>query len=151
MPSSNSSSTCRIDWRPSRWLGLALIGLGLMAALSLLLSALPRPIALAGALLLVIEGVRSARRHRAMPAVSLDWLGGDEPAFLTRKTGVLRLDGIVVRLRGPLATLTGTDARGRRHRLSWWPDTLAAADRRQLRLATCVSWRSAKPLREQAA
>jgi toxin CptA len=151
MPSSSSSSICHIDWHPSRWLAAALLGLGMMAALSLWLSALPVAARLAGSMLCVVEGVRLARRHRSLQAVSVDWLGGEEPAYLTGSGGVARLDGIVVHLRGPLASLSGTDARGHRRRLVWWPDTLDTAGRRQLRLANAVSCRSENPLRKQAA
>ncbi len=151
MPSSTSSSTCRIDWRPSRWLAAALVGLGLMAALSLWLSALPPLLALPASLLAAAEGLRLARGHLRVAPCSLDWLGAPDPAYLTGRTGVVRLDDVTVVLRGPLATLAGTDARGRRQRLAWWPDTLSAGERRQLRLAASVSWRSVKPLRKQAA
>ncbi|MCX7034919.1 MAG: hypothetical protein NT046_13320 [Arenimonas sp.] len=151
MPLSTSSSTCRIDWRPSRWLAAALVALGVMAALSLCLSALPLAAKLAGSTLALAEGLRLARGHLAQPPLALDWLGGDEPAYLTGRDGVCRLDGVTVLLRGPLATLAGTDPQGRLRRLGWWPDTLAADGRRQLRLAASVSCRSAKPLRKQAA
>lgn len=151
MPSSSSSSTCRIDWRPSRWLACALLALGTAAALSLWLSALPLAVQLPGMLTALVAGAHLARRHRALPALAVDWLGGDEPAWVTGPRGVVRLDRIVVGMRGPLATLAGTDARGRRQRLGWWPDTLDAAGRRQLRLAVSVSCRSANPLRKQAA
>ncbi|HQZ31749.1 MAG TPA: hypothetical protein PLG89_07815 [Arenimonas sp.] len=151
MPSSSSSSTCRIDWRPSRWLAAALVALGLMAAVSLWLSALPPAWSVPAALVALAEGLRLARGHLARPPLALDWLGGDEPAYLTSAAGVARLDRVSVRLRGPLATLSGTDAQGRQRHLGWWPDTLGPADRRQLRLAGCVSCRSAKPLRKQAA
>jgi toxin CptA len=99
----------------------------------------------------VLAGAHLARRHRALPALAVDWLGGDEPAWITGPRGVVRLDRVAVGLRGPLATLAGTDAQGHRQHLGWWPDTLDAAGRRQLRLAASVSWRSAKPLRKQAA
>lgn len=151
MPSSSSSSICRIDWRPSRWLAAALLALGVMAALSLWLSALPMVAKLAGSVLALAEGLRLARGHLGQPPLALDWLGGDEPAYLTSAAGVARIDRVTVRLRGPLASLSGSDARGRLRRLDWWPDTLANADRRQLRLAASVSCRSAKPLRKQAA
>ena len=151
MPSSGSSSICRIDWRPSRWLAVALVGLGVMSALSLWLSDLPWALALPGSLLAAAEGVRLSRRHLALAPCSVDWLGGNAPAYLTRRDGLVRLDGATVQLRGPLATLAGKDAQGRTHRLAWWPDTLAAGDRRQLRLIHSVSGRSAKPPRKQAA
>ncbi|MBW8366395.1 MAG: hypothetical protein K0M70_00845 [Arenimonas sp.] len=151
MPSSNASWTCRIDWRPSRWLAAALTCLGLMAALSLGLSALPAALALPGAVLAAGWGAWLARRQLQRPPCSLDWLGGDEPAYLTQRDGLIRIDAVTVRLRGPQATLAGTDRHGRIHRLAWWPDTLPPQDRRQLRLALAVSWRYVKPLRKQAA
>lgn len=151
MPSSSSSSACRIDWRASRWLACALVALGMMAALSLWFSALPLVAKLAALPLAVAEGLRLARRHLAQPPLAVDWLGGDEPAYLTGPGGVVRLDHITARLRGPLASLSGHDAQGNLRRLGWWPDTLGAAGRRQLRLAAAVSDRSAKPLRKQAA
>ena len=151
MPSSSSSSICRIDWRPSRWLAAALLALGVMAALSLWLSALPPPVKLPAILAALAEGLRQARRHLAQPALALDWLGGDEPAYLTTSARVVRLDRVTAHLRGPLASLSGTDAQGRLRRLAWWPDTLGDLDRRQLRLASAVSRRSANPLRKQAA
>ena len=151
MPSSNSSSICRVDWRPSRWLAAALVALGVMAALSLWLSALPLFVKSAGLLLALADGLWLARRHLAQPPLAVDWLGGGEPAYLTGPGGVVRLQGVRARLRGPLASLSGTDARGRTRRLGWWPDTLGSADRRQLRLAACVSGRSEIPPRKQAA
>ena len=151
MPSSSSSSICRIDWRPSRWLAVALVALGVMGALSLWLSALPLAVKFPGAVLAMAEGLRLARWHLTQPPLAMDWLGGDEPAYLTSAVGVTRLTRVTARLRGPLASLSGTDAHGRLRRLGWWPDTLAAADRRQLRLAASVSRRSANPLRKQAA
>lgn len=129
----------------------ALLALGMMAALSLWLSALPPVAKMVGLWLALAEGVRLAHRHRVQPPLAIDWLGGDEPAYVTGATGICRLDGVGARLRGPLASLWGTDAQGRMRRLAWWPDTLDASGRRQLRLAAAVSRRSANPLRKQAA
>ena len=151
MPSCNASSNCHIEWRPSRWLACALAGLGVMAALSLGLSALPPVLAWPGALGVAAWGLLLARRVQRQAPCAIDWRGGDEPAYLTRHDGITRLVAVQVHLRGPLATLSGTHASGRIQRLAWWPDTLHAGDRRQLRLAASVSWRSEKPLREQAA
>jgi hypothetical protein len=46
-----------------------------------------------------------------------------------------RLEFVQVQWRGPLAFLHARDVEGRTHRCAWWPDTLAAKDRRALRLA----------------
>lgn len=151
MPSSSSSSICRIDWRPSRWLAFALLGLAVTAVLSLWLSALPAAAKGVGMAIAAAEGLRLAWRHRASPPLAIDWVGGDAPAYLTGRLGITPLADVTVRLRGPLASLAGTDPQGRRQRLLWWPDTLGADGRRQLRLAASVSGRSVKPLRKQAA
>ena len=151
MPSSNASCTCHIDWRPSRWLAGGLVALGLMASLSLWLCALPGTVAAPAAIGAAAYGLALAYWHLRSPPVAVDWLGGEDPAYLTQADRVLRLQQVHVRLRGPLAQLSGRDASGRTHRLAWWPDTLAVSDRRQLRLAACVSCRSVKPLRKQAA
>ncbi len=150
-PSSAASWTCRIDWRPSRWLCVALVALGLMAALSLLASQLPLLAKVPAALLAAAQGFRLARHQAGRPPLSLDWLGGDEPAWVTGPSGVQRLDRVRVSLRGPLATIAYTDASGRVQTLAFWPDTLAASGRRQLRIAVSLSGRSAKPLQKQAA
>jgi toxin CptA len=42
---------------------------------------------------------------------------------------------VQVQWRGPLAFLWWRDGKGRRQRLQGWPDNLAAAARRELRLA----------------
>jgi len=142
--SSNASSGCRIDWRPSRWLALALIGLGAMAATALLLSGLPGGIRVPAALLALMQGLRLAGLERTRPAVSLAWAGGETPACLLGPRGRAELSEVRVLFRGPMATLTGRDAGGTVRRLVWWPDTLPAGARRQLRLAAAVSRRSDK-------
>jgi toxin CptA len=45
------------------------------------------------------------------------------------------IDNVRLQWRGPLAFLFWRDRQGRPQRLSWWPDTLPAASRRELRLA----------------
>jgi toxin CptA len=142
--SSNASSGCRIEWRPSRWLGLALIALGALAATALCLSALPVPVRPWAALLALLHGLRLARREMQRPVWTLEWAGGDSPARRLGPWGEQTWSGVRVLFRGPMATLTGRDAGGRRRREVWWPDTLPAAARRQLRLAAAVSRRSDK-------
>lgn len=149
--SSSASSGCRIDWRPSRWLALALIALGAMAAASVWLSALPGSVRLPAATLALLQGLRLAVRERIRPPWTLAWDGGDAPAYLVGRQGRVALSQVRVSFRGPMATVTGTDGRGRRRRLVWWPDTLAAGARRQLRLAAAVSRRSDKPPPQLAA
>lgn len=81
------------------------------------------------ALLAIGYGAFLAQREARKPPRQLVWpeagpvtLDGDE------------INGITVHWRGSLAFLCWR-MDGRIHRLSWWPDTLAAGARRELRLA----------------
>jgi toxin CptA len=150
-PSSNASSACRIDWRPSRWLVAALVGLALLSAGALAVSNAPVLVAWPGALLALGHGLRLARREWRRPALTLAWDGGQAPARIVGGQRPLRLTAVRVEQRGSLAVLAGRDERGRLHRLVWWPDTLPAAARRQLRLAAQVSVRYDKTLPPVAA
>ncbi len=140
--SSPSCSGCRIDWRPSRWLVGGLVMLAMLATYAVMASALPeasrRP--LAG--LVLLHGLVRARRAAAEPACSLHWAGGEAGATLHRAGRGIDLRRVQLELRGPIVLLQGRDARGRRHRLVWWPDTLAAGGRRRLVLAARAAHRS---------
>lgn len=126
------ASPVRIDWRPSRWMVGAQMLLGVLAAVALLTCELPHAWGVPAALLALGYGAFLAKREASRPArhlvvaaagVSLDGRAVHDP---------------VVRWRGPLAFLTARDSAGRRLRLSWWPDTLPPARRRELRLAMAV-------------
>jgi toxin CptA len=120
MPSSNESSNCRIDWRPSWLLSAALALLGLLAAVALAMSDLPWVAALPIGLLACAHGLCSARREWRQPARVLAWKDLHEPHAV---------------FRGALVTVTGTHRDGVRQRLNWWPDTLSDEARRRLLLA----------------
>ncbi|MFT4196413.1 MAG: hypothetical protein QM601_00630 [Pseudoxanthomonas sp.] len=130
--SSHASAPCRLEWRPSRWLAGALMALGLLAGVAVLACNLPAPLAWLLAPALAIHGGLSARRLlRAPPAVLV---------LAATREGVCTLDGVPlatlrVQWRGPLAFLTCTTRDGTRTRLAFWPDTLPAPARRELRLA----------------
>lgn len=132
--SSSASAPCRLDWRPSRWLAIALCLLGVLAGLSLLASEMPATAAWPLALLAVGEGIRLARGTMRSPRRILVW----------PYDGMPTLDGVALNAaelhwRGPLAFLRWRDAGGRVQRLTWWPDVLPAAARRELRLAALES------------
>ena len=129
--SSNASAPCRFDWVPSRWLTAALVALALLAPFSLLVSDLPPAVAWPLALLAGAWGIREVRRHRLQPPRAL---------VIPAGAGEARCDGLPmtslgVRWRGPLAFLRWRDPDGRARRLVFWPDTLPAAARRELKLA----------------
>ncbi|MBB6599022.1 hypothetical protein H6X63_05095 [Luteimonas sp. MC1825] len=127
---SGASPTCRIEWRPSRWLLAALILLTALAACAFPASGLPRPLAWLLVPVVLACGLAAARRHaRAAPGV----------VAIDARRRVL-VDGVAVaqprlQWRGPLAVLSWRDAGGHSRYRSWWPDTLPPARRRELRLA----------------
>lgn len=129
--SSHASERCRLEWRPSRLLAAWLLVMGVLAAIAVLASDMPRGAAWLIALAALLHAWQLAARERGRAPVALDWDG---------RAGVVRIDGVAVdgarlRWRGPLAFLSWRDAHGRTRHLAWWPDTLPAACRRELRLA----------------
>ena len=127
---SNSSAPCRIEWWPSPVLAGSLAALGALGAFASLASEAPAGLAALLASASLATGAWLAHRELRRPCRSLVWSSGRG----------LEVDGERVedpRLawRGPLAFLDWRDADGRRCRVSWWPDTLDAAGRRELRLA----------------
>ncbi|MFC3267811.1 hypothetical protein ACFOED_02140 [Vulcaniibacterium thermophilum] len=119
---------CRIDWRPSRLLVAALAALGPLGAWAVLASEMPDAAAWPLALAAVVCGGRLAWREARRPPRRI----------VFAPTGVLiddiAAEAVALRWRGPLATLV-VRVSGRTQRLQWWPDTLDAASRRELRLA----------------
>lgn len=128
---SSASVSCRLEWRPSRWVIGTLLALGMFAAFSVLASAMPRWAAWPVSVSALAYGVRRARREWRLSSHELFFPGNDLPAVLDG----LPIDKAEVQWRGPLAFLLWQDRRGRPMRLSWWPDTLPADRRRELRLA----------------
>lgn len=131
--SSRASAPCRLEWRPSRLLAAALALLGVLAALALIGSEIPLPLSMPLALLAVGEGMRLARRECLRPKRLLA-IGGDGTATLDGQA----ITGLSVEWRGSLAFMRFVDTAGRPRRLAWWPDTLPAPSRRELRLAAPV-------------
>ena len=128
---SSVSVSCRLEWRPSRWVIGALLALGMLAAFSVLVSAMPRWAAWPLSVLVLAYGVWKARQEWRSPGHELFFPGTDLPVTLDGQP----IDDAKLQWRGPMAFLLWRDRRGRPMRLSWWPDTLPAARRRELRLA----------------
>ena len=136
-PLSRSSSSFLIDWRPSRLLCAAHGALALLAGISLFLSALPRLACGLGAVAILVSAFISIRRMATRPAQVLRIAGDGSWAVLLCVGRPPRLFSRVrLGLRGPMACLQAADAAGRSVQWNWWPDTLPAAARRQLRLAS---------------
>lgn len=105
--------------------------LGLLAAVALLASEMPRTWAWPLAVVALGYAGWLARREARKPAQAWFWPGTDLPATID---GAVARD-VEVAWRGPLAFVRWRDADGRVRRRSWWPDTLPPARRRELRLA----------------
>jgi len=135
MPSSPTSSppcgNCRIDWRSSRIEIAALVVLAMLAAVAVIASAIPSPLRDPLAGVVALHGLLLARRTATTPRAVLEWSGAGG-VRLRRGHDVYLLRDVAVDRQWPLWRLQATDGRGRRHRLVWWPDTLAPADRRRL-------------------
>lgn len=139
--SSFTSAPFRLEWRPSRWLIGSLSLLSVAAPLAILASAMPPLFAVPAAVVALAYGAGLIRREARRPCC--EFVFGDACA-------PVRLDGrplhaLQVSWRGPLAFLRWRDASGRWQRLAWWPDTLPASARRELRLVAEVRELSRPP------
>lgn len=132
---SSASASCRPDrhaiaWRPSRWVIGALSLLSALAPFAVLASEMPRAAAWPLACAAAIAGLQAARREARKPPLLLEVPAVEGRALLDGTP----LAAATLSWRGPLAFLRWRDDAGRRGRLSWWPDTLPAAQRRVLKL-----------------
>ena len=105
--------------------------LAVLAPFSLIASDLPRGVAWPAALVACAWAMLDVRRYRAQPLRQLTIPAGQGAANCDGE----RIDGLRAGWRGPLAFLHWRDAGGRLHRASFWPDTLPAGMRRELRVA----------------
>ena len=138
---SGASISCRLEWRPSRWLVATLSLITLLAAFSVISSDLPSIIAWPLAVLAMGYGTWQVRKERHRPRVALFFPGNDLP---------VTVDGVAVHAmqvewRGPLAFASWCGSDGRMQRLAWWPDTLPARSRRELRLAASGAEAARRP------
>jgi toxin CptA len=143
MRSSNASAPCRIDWRPSRWVTVALWSLTALAPLSLWASDLPGVLAWPLALCVGGGAAWSALRHQRAASMAIV-----VPAEGEVTVAGQAVEGFDVAWRGALAFLSWQDGAGRDRRLALWPDVLDPATRRELRLvmAARVAVRIAGPV-----
>ncbi len=130
MRSSNASSPCRFELRPSRWPVAVLAALSLLAPFSVLASEMTPWIAIPVALLAMTTGAALAIREARRPSLRVVIEAPDRVSI-----DDILVDEFHVTWRGPLAFLRWRDAAGRHQARSMWPDTLPPQLRRELRLA----------------
>jgi len=147
---STPSASCLLDWRPSRQERMCLWLLTGLAAFSLLRCDLPAALAWPAAGLALLGGGCTLRHSaRCTP----------REFVLTPDLNTCRLDGeplsqLDLRWRGPLLFVRFKHpAQCRWRHLVFWPDTLPAAKRRELRLLNPMLYRtmSPRPSRQQQA
>jgi len=109
----------------------ALVALAALATVSVLASEMPRLVAWPLIIVLILHAGLQIRGYRSMPRHDFVFPGNDLAVLLDGEP----IDAVEVQWRGPLAFITWKDRKGRRRRLSWWPDTLPPSSRRELRLA----------------
>ncbi|OOW68544.1 hypothetical protein Xmlh_13360 [Xanthomonas axonopodis pv. melhusii] len=122
---------CRLEWRPSRWLICALGVLVALAVWAVWRSGVPLWLALLLSAYAVLAGGRAVRQLLRSPVRQLLVPWTQTPASIDGA----EVEELQVRWRGPLAVVSWKRADGRRERLHFWPDTLPAPQRRELRLA----------------
>lgn len=127
---STPSAPCRLEWRPSRYLVVGLVLLGVAASAGLLACEMPRWLAVPTGVLAPLYGCWLATVESGKRSHQLVWPVEGQPMLDGQP-----LDGASLQWRGPLAFLGWRDPSGRHRSLAWWPDTLPSAARRELRLA----------------
>lgn len=130
MRSSNASAPCRFELRPSRWLIGAMLAMTFLAPFAVLASEMPQWAAWPLAACAAACGAYLVRREVKQPVRQVVINSEDAATIDGQVVDALRVDW-----RGPLAFVVWRDAKGRPVRRSLWPDTLSAAQRRELRLA----------------
>lgn len=126
--------SCRLEWRPSSWVTGCLLALTVLGVFSILVSEMPRSVAWPLAASALGYGIRLTRRESRKPKLSFVWPGNDGPVTLDGKP----IRDVELQWRASLAFVRWRDQTGRIRYVSWWPDRLSAASRRELRLAAPV-------------
>jgi len=136
---STSSVNCRLEWRPSRQERAALLLLALLGAFSLLNCDLPTSLAWPAAGIAVVLGGWSLRQSGKRPPREF-LIAPDLNACRLNGTPLSHLD---LRWRGPLLFVRWKHLTQRRWQHAvFWPDTLPAAKRRELKLTMPITSRS---------
>ena len=129
--SSSASAPCRLERRASPLLVAALMSLAVGAAFAVFVSEMPRVASWPLAVAALVHGVWLAWREAHARPVEL--VIPHAPARAT--VDGQAVDELAVRWRGPIAFVQWRVGGGRWRRHAFFPDTLPAARRRELRLA----------------
>jgi len=108
-----------------------LLALTVFGVFSIIASEMPRLAAWPLAACVSAYGLWVAGRESRKPVLSFVWPGTDVPVTLDGEP----IRDVGLQWRGSLAFVRWRDETGRIRHANWWPDTLSAAARRELRLA----------------
>ncbi|MEA9557415.1 hypothetical protein VC273_16305 [Xanthomonas nasturtii] len=122
---------CRLEWRPSRGLVCALSLLAVLALCAVWRSGVPAWLAVISSIVVPVSVGRSLWLLLRSPLRQLVVPWGESPASIDGT----QVQNLQVAWRGPIAVVSWTRLDARRERLHFWPDTLPAPQRRELRLA----------------
>ncbi|MBB5863299.1 hypothetical protein [Xanthomonas sp. 3058] len=145
MPTTPHSSPifapCRLEWRPSRGLVCALSLLSALALWAVWRSGVPLWLEALLSVYALLAGGHALRQLLRSPVrqVVVPW--SPTPASVDGE----QVQRLQVAWRGPIAVVSWTRLDTRRQRLHFWPDTLPAAQRRELRLAARAHAISSRP------
>lgn len=137
---SATSAPFRCEWRPSRWLSCALLGLAALAAISILNCRLEPGYAWPLAVCVLGWGLLQARAEARKPRRNILIPSPPSPPCIHAEP----VEQIELIERGPLLVLRWRLDKGRQQ-LLFWPDTLPRAQRRELRLAVKAHGVSRQP------
>jgi toxin CptA len=138
MSSSDASLPCRLEWRRSRWLPVALCVLAVAAVAALWLSDMPRIACGIGSTCVIAYAGWLLYHESSRQDPVLSWLGGDAPWQVEGDGRTESMQFVGASFRGGLVVLALAEETGRARRYVWWPDTMDARGRRALRLAMRV-------------
>ena len=125
---------CRLEWRPSRMLGILLWVLLLLAIISTGISALHLYFTIPLSVLLIHVTLLQTGRLRASPDYSLFWRAGDDHISLNFGHHAESLTQPRCHQQGPLWIISALEASGRKRDFVFLPDTISRSQRRLLRL-----------------
>ena len=138
--SSPISAPFRCEWRPSRWLTCALLGLAVLAAISIVNCRLEPGYAWPLGVCVLGWGLLQTRAEARKPCRAILISSPPSPPCIDAEP----VERIELLERGPLLILRWRLGK-RRQQLLFWPDTLPRAQRRELRLAVKAHGVSRQP------
>ena len=129
---------CRLDWRPSRYLQIALFALMLLAIVSAGISALDWYFSVPLNLMMIYGAVRQITKLGQSPHCSLLWRAGDDHISLNFAHLSESLTQPRCHQQGPLWIISALNTARQNRHFVFLPDTITRNERRLLRLVAAT-------------